>query len=172
LDFIQKEYPEDTRSKIWNRLGQQYSAQFQQKINKRDWIDLNAFIALCQAIIDVVWDGKVEKAQELGYLSARQSLPSFYKVLYRLGDVDYVIGRASNIFNSYYQEAELSITEQHNDMVRLQITGLYDPTTIIIRRIVGFLRASIEISGGQLSELTWNQSEPIDGTWSIYMSWL
>jgi hypothetical protein len=171
IDFIIERHGEDVYQHIVSRLPQS-NALRNRTIKRGDWIDLYDFIAFCHMAIEEIWMGDITKAHDLGYMSAKDSMPSLFKMFFKLGNVDYIIGKASLLFDNYYNTAILELQERSKKSSAITIRKLHDPSTIIVRRIVGYIEACIELSGGKNPHITWEQDSTDPLQWNIKVTWM
>jgi hypothetical protein len=118
------------------------------KILSSSWYPVRKAVVEPTAVIcDLFYGGDKRGAWESGRFSADHALRGIYKIFVKAGSPQFIIGKASNIFSSYYRPSEIKVAELSSKGTIVHITQFAEPSEYIERRIAGWIERALEISG-------------------------
>jgi hypothetical protein len=118
------------------------------KILSSSWYPVReAVVEPTRAICDLFYKGDMRGARESGRFSAEHALHGIYKLFVKAGTPQFIIGKASNIFTSYYRPSEIKVAELSAKGTVVHITQFAEPSEYVECRIAGWIERALEISG-------------------------
>ncbi|HAN77838.1 MAG TPA: hypothetical protein DCQ31_08735 [Bacteroidales bacterium] len=121
-----------------------------------DWYSLyDAVIAPTEIAGLVLFGGnKALAAREIGKYSGEIALQGIYKIFLRITAPGFVLGRATNVFSSYYDDAQIVVIEKSDKHTVLQFSGFSGKESLIIERIAGWIQKALDLTGNPKHEVT------------------
>lgn len=93
------------------------------------------------------FNGNYENAaHEIGRYSAEVALTGVYKIFVRVSSPQFVLSRASSIFATYYQPADIKVIESAEKKAVLQFSKFHPDDKLIMNRIAGWIEKTLEIT--------------------------
>jgi len=114
-----------------------------------DWYSLyDAVINPTETAGRVLYGGNTNlAAREIGKYSGEIALKGIYKIFLRITAPSFVLSRATNVFSSYYDDAEVTVVEKSDKHTILQFRGFSSNEVLIIERIAGWVEKALELTG-------------------------
>ncbi len=108
---------------------------------------IESVIIPTQKVADLFFQGDYNKAaREVGRFSADIALKGIYKIFVRISSPQFVLSRASSIFSTYYQPAEIKVVESTDKKAVLQLEKFHIDEKLIMERIAGWIEHTLEIT--------------------------
>lgn len=99
-----------------------------------------------KSIAKLFYDGNEKKASyNIGLYSADEGLKGIYKIFIKIASPNYVLQRSSRIFKTYYDPIEISIIEDEDKHVILQINDIDENYKLLFDRISGWIFRILEL---------------------------
>ena len=146
-DFVKDKY--GNRYNEWLKsLPQASRAIIEQPIYATTWYSLiDSVIIPTQKAADLFFNGdQVKAANEIGRYSAEVALKGIYKIFVRVSSPHFVLSRASSIFATYYQPADIKVIESAEKKAILQLAKFHPTEKLIMNRIAGWIEKTLEIT--------------------------
>jgi hypothetical protein len=100
-----------------------------------------------RVMCDLFYGGDRKGAWHSGHYSASFALNGFYKIFFRIGSPQFIIDRASRVFNDYYPEGEMRVAESHPHRCLLQIVKMPQPHWVADQNVWGWAEGALELMG-------------------------
>ncbi|MEW5846611.1 MAG: hypothetical protein AB1777_10160 [Bacteroidota bacterium] len=146
-DFVKANFI--NRYSEWVKSLPQASREIIEKpIYATTWYPLiESVIIPTQKVADLFYEGDYPKAaREIGRFSADIALKGIYKIFVRISSPQFVLSRASSIFQTYYQPAEIKVVESADKKAVLQLEKFHIDEKLIMERIAGWIEHTLEIT--------------------------
>jgi hypothetical protein len=119
------------------------------------WYPFELFIELNTVIDRVFGAGDGKLVRQLGYHGAGANLATIYRLFYRVGSVMWILGRAARLWNAHYDSGKLEVRARGTagGEVELDIIDFETPHCFHCDAVTGWCHRSIEMSGGNVSEI-------------------
>lgn len=146
-DFVKANFI--NRYSEWVKSLPQTSREIIEKpIYATTWYPLiESVIIPTQKVADLFFEGDYNKAaREIGRFSADIALKGIYKIFVRISSPQFVLSRASSIFQTYYQPAEIKVVESADKKAVLQLEKFHIDEKLIMERIAGWIEHTLEIT--------------------------
>lgn len=116
------------------------------------WVPFELFVDLCETIDRLHGRGDLALVKDLGRFAARANLPTLYRIFYVLGSPEFILGRASRLWDVHYDSGRLETTFAIKDGRRggtLRIVDFATPHRVHCLSVLGWAEQSVELSGGK-----------------------
>ena len=146
-DFVKDKFA--SRYSEWiNALPEKSKSIINQPIYATTWYSLSdSVIVPTQKVADLFFEGNsVKAANEIGRYSADVALKGVYKIFVRVSSPHFVLSRASSIFATYYQPADIKVIESTEKKAVLQLAKFHPNDKLIMNRIAGWIEKTLEIT--------------------------
>jgi hypothetical protein len=87
--------------------------------------------------------------RNMGRASCDYGVKGVYKVFFRLGSPEFIIGRAARVFSSYYDTGELRILETRPGRCVGELVGFEGGAPQFCERIFGWMQRTLELAGAK-----------------------
>lgn len=145
-EYVNHFFPE--KYNAWfDNLPEKSKQIFEKAIFPNQWYDLmDAVIIPTMEVSKMFFDRNDEKAAfELGRYSAETALKGIYKIFLRVSSPQFVISRATNIFDTYYTPAVIQIDEKSDKGMSIRLEGFDKENILIMKRIEGWIAKTLEL---------------------------
>lgn len=113
------------------------------------WVEETAFIDFLSAAEKIFGSQSSNIAGDLGYYSALRSIPKFYSIFIKLGDMDFVFKRGQNFWKQVHNHGRIEISAVKDDCAVAYIYENKAPSKIICRYAIGYIKAILEMCGAK-----------------------
>jgi len=108
---------------------------------------MDAVIVPTQVAADLFFNGDVAKAaREIGRFSSDVALKGMYKIFVRISSPLFVLSRATSIFSTYYQPADIKVVESSGKKAIIELNKFHPNEKLIMERIAGWIEQTLEIT--------------------------
>jgi hypothetical protein len=126
------------------------------------WYPIELFLELAETADAVLGTGDGGIAVAMGRFSCEHALSSAYRLLFKFGDVDHLLDRASTAWATNFDEGEIEVRRTQGGSIVLDLVGLQDVSPTACWVIKGWMERAAELSGEDRFECTM-QIAPQDG---------
>jgi len=118
-------------------------------VAKARWYPLDQFFELNVLIDRLFGRGDLELVKELGRHSAEANLTTIYRLFYKVGTAQWILGRAIRLWSVHYDSGFLEVVSRgaRSAIVRIHAFAVPDRTHCL--SVLGWCERSIELSGGR-----------------------
>ncbi len=116
---------------------------------KARWYPFEQFVELNVVIDRVFGAGDLALIKPLGRYGADANLTTIYRLFYKVGTTQWILGRAVRLWSAHYDSGYLEVMTRGPRTAVLRIRGFATPHQIHCMAIAGWCERSIELSGGQ-----------------------
>lgn len=119
------------------------------RIDKARWYGFEPFIELNVAIDQLFGRGDLSLIKPLGRYGADANLTTIYRLFFKLGSVNWILGRAVRLWSAHYDTGYLEVMTRGIRSATLRIRGFATPHPVHGLAVAGWAERSIELSGGK-----------------------
>jgi hypothetical protein len=87
--------------------------------------------------------------RDSGRASADYGLTTVYKIFFKVGSPQFIIGRAARVFGSYYDTGDLRVVESGPGHATVDLVGLEEGSVEFCERILGWMERTMELCGAR-----------------------
>jgi hypothetical protein len=121
--------------------------------HKARWYPFEQFIELNLVIDRLFGEGDLGLVRMLGRFGADANLTTIYRLFYKLGSVQWILGRAVRLWSAHYDSGYLEVATRGPRQAILRMRGFASPHPAHCLSVAGWAERSIELSGGKQTML-------------------
>ena len=118
-------------------------------VHKATWYPFEQFIELNQAIDRIFGAGDLALIKPLARAGADANLTTIYRLFYKLGSVNWILGRAVRLWSAHYDSGFLEVMTRGPRSAVLRVRGFATPHPVHCLAVGGWAERSVELSGGK-----------------------
>jgi hypothetical protein len=118
-------------------------------LSKAKWYPFEHFVELNLTIDRLFGKGDLGLIHELGRYGADANLTTIYRLFYKVGTVQWILGRAVRLWSAHYDTGFLEVATRGPKAAVLRIRGFASPHHVHCMSVTGWAQRSIELSGGK-----------------------
>lgn len=147
LDYVQKTHPDNVPD--WYNSLSVPAKNIINSVVSSGWYPVaDAAVETTKKIGTIFFNNDSTKAAiESGRFSADVALHGIYKLYVKVSSPGHIIERASRILPAYYRPAKMEVVDRTPKSVKLVMSDMEEPSSIIEYRIFGWIERALEISG-------------------------
>jgi hypothetical protein len=124
-------------------------AAIQIGIKRAQWYPFEQFIEL-NVVIDMIFGaGDLRLIKTLGRYGADANLTTIYRLFFKVGSTQWILGRAVRLWSAHYDSGSLEVATKGSKAAILRIRGFATPHRVHCLSVLGWCERSIELSGGK-----------------------
>lgn len=135
------------------RLLAQVSPELKQvletRIQKANWYPFEQFIELNETIDRVFGKGDRGLIKQIGRDGADANLTTIYRLFFKLGSVNWILGRAVRLWSAHYDSGYLEVMTRGPRSAVVRVRGFATPHPVHCLAVAGWAERSVELSGGK-----------------------
>jgi hypothetical protein len=113
------------------------------------WYPFEQFIELIVKIDTVFGAGDMALVRPLGRHGADANLTTIYRLFFKVGSTQWILGRAVRLWSAHYDSGYLEVMTKGPKSAMLRIRGFATPHRVHCDSVLGWAERSIELSGGK-----------------------
>jgi hypothetical protein len=116
-----------------------------------DWYPFPMFIELCTVLDRLFGAGDLALCYEIGRYAADVNLKTMYRLLFKLGSVQFILRRAAMAWKMSYDAGELVLRTEDARSAQLEIVDFPTPHRAHCLSVKGWMSRALEMSGARES---------------------
>ncbi len=149
INYIKLNLNEEQIRNLKNLLLPDSLNFFEKPIISNEWYNVEPLIDIMDKVPNILKKENKKVWWEMGRHSCEDGLTTVYRVFYKLGSPEFILKRASTVWNNYYSEGIFYIISHSTNLAHVQIREISFPHPCLCTRISGWMERAIEISGGR-----------------------
>ena len=113
------------------------------------WVPVQAMLDLVHAAAKATGQDARKLAFELGQFSAEDGLTTIYKLFFKVGSPEFILGRAAKVWRNFYDVSEMTLHHSVPGHVTVRISGFPIKDDVFCERIRGWLHKATLMMGYQ-----------------------
>lgn len=113
------------------------------------WYPFEQFVELVVKIDTVFGRGDLGLVKPLGRFGADANLTTIYRLFFKVGSTQWILGRAVRLWSAHYDSGFLEVMTRGARTAILRIRGFATPHRVHCESVLGWVERSIELSGGK-----------------------
>ena len=122
--------------------------------HKARWYPFELFVELNVTIDRLFGAGDLGLIRTLGRFGADANLTTIYRLFYKVGSVQWILGRSVRLWSAHYDSGYLEVATRGPKAAVLRIRGFATPHPAHCIAVTGWAERSIELSGGKKPVMT------------------
>lgn len=120
-----------------------------QNVLASSWYEVDTFRRFMVEAERQLGEKEPDVVRRMGRFSCDQGITGVYKIFFRLGSPEFIIGRAARVFSSYYDTGELRIVETRPGRAVGELVGFEGGAPQFCERIFGWMQQTLERAGAR-----------------------
>ncbi len=117
--------------------------------SKAAWYPFEQFVELNLVIDRLFGTGDMGLVKQLGRYGADANLTTIYRLFFKVGSVQWILGRSVRLWSAHYDSGFLEVATRGPKAAVLRIRGFATPHQAHCLSVAGWAERSIELSGGK-----------------------
>jgi hypothetical protein len=113
------------------------------------WYDVDTFRRFMVETERQLAAREPDVVRRMGRFSCDQGITTVYRIFFKLGSPEFIIGRAARVFSSYYDTGELRIVESGPGRAVGELVGFEGGAPQFCERIFGWMQQTLERAGAR-----------------------
>ena len=113
------------------------------------WYDVDTFRRFMVETERQLAAQEPDVVRRMGRFSCDQGITTVYRIFFKLGSPEFIIGRAARVFSSYYDTGELRIVESGPGRAVGELVGFEGGAPQFCERIFGWMQQTLERAGAR-----------------------
>lgn len=113
------------------------------------WLPVNSMLSLMKAAARETGQDARTLAFELGRFSAEDGLTTIYKLFFKVGSPEFILGRVAKIWRNFYDAGEMSLHDSRAGHVTIRVSDFPMKDAIFCERIRGWMHQATILIGYQ-----------------------
>jgi len=151
--WVQLEHGEAGLQRLIAQSSPDLRIRLENGFHKARWYPFDLFIELNLVIDRLFGSGDLGLVRTLGRFGADANLTTIYRLFYKLGSVQWILGRAVRLWSAHYDSGYLEVATRGPKQATLRMRGFATPHPAHCRSVAGWAERSIELSGGKRTAL-------------------
>ena len=112
------------------------------------WYPMPLFLRFMQGAEKQLGAKEPDLVRRMGRASADYGVKTVYKIFFKVGSPEFIIGRAARVFGSYYDTGSLTVVETRSGRAVLDLAG-FEGAPQFCERIRGWMERTVELAGAK-----------------------
>jgi uncharacterized protein (TIGR02265 family) len=112
------------------------------------WYPMPLFLRFMQEAEQQLSPKEPDVIRRMGAASAEYGIRGVYKIFFRMGSPEFIIGRAARVFGSYYDTGRIEVVETGPGRAVLDLSG-FSGAPQFCERILGWMEKTVQMAGAK-----------------------
>jgi hypothetical protein len=135
--------------RVLRQVSPELRANIERGLVKAAWYPFAQFVELNVVLDRLFGAGDLALVRELGRRGADANLTTIYRLFYKLGSVQWILGRAVRLWSAHYDSGYCEIAARGARAAVMRVRGFATPHRAHCLSVMGWTERSIELSGGK-----------------------
>lgn len=145
VGYVKKYFP-NQQAEWLNALPERSKLILTSSISVSQWYDVYYGVVLpTQTLAKLFFDSDVQAASwQIGRFTSQQALTGLLRFILKIPTPSFVIGKASHLLSSYYDEAKVIVDERSANHIRAVYINFEGEQRLVYYRIAGWLENTLQ----------------------------
>jgi eukaryotic-like serine/threonine-protein kinase len=130
-------------------VNQPLRRQIVSGFSKAAWYPLEQFVELNEMIDATFGKGDLGLVKPLGRYAADANLTTIYRLFFKVGSVQWILGRAVRLWGAHYDAGYFEVSTRGPRGAVLRLRSFPEPHRVHCLAVAGFIERALELSGGK-----------------------
>lgn len=145
--YLQEKFGPEAVEKVIAGLSEADKAGIRNGVLVSSWYPFALLVAIMRAAKKEFGTRAPDIYREIGRASADYSLSTVYKIFFKVGSPQFIIGRAATVYGNFYSSGVFKVTDSGKGFANVQITGFAEPCEEYCQRVWGWMERMLELTG-------------------------
>ena len=146
--YVRERFGDEALARVLERLPAEESRVLGGGILASAWYPMPLFLDFMQEVERQLAAQEPQVIRRMGRASAEYGITGVYKIFFKLGSPEFIIGRAARVFGSYYDTGEIVVVESRAGRAVLDLGG-FAGAPQFCERILGWMEKTVEMAGAK-----------------------
>ena len=146
--YVRERFGEEALKRVLGPLPQEERLVLEGGILASSWYPMPLFLHFMQEVERQLGAQEPQVIRRMGAASAEYGIKGVYKVFFKLGSPEFIIGRAARVFGSYYDTGQIVVSESRAGRAVLDLTG-FEGAPQFCERILGWMEKTVAMAGAK-----------------------
>lgn len=147
--WVQLEHGEGGYKRLLTQVSPELKSTIEHGIHKAHWYPFDQFVELNLVLDRLFGRGDLGIIKQLGRYGADANLKTIYRLFYKVGTVQWILGRAVRLWGAHYDSGYLEVATRGAQAAVLRLRGFATPHKAHCLSVQGWVERSVELSGGE-----------------------
>ena len=148
-----KEQGEEACARVLAALSPETRELVEKGFLETEWYELETLIELSVVTDQVLGKGDLELCYQMGVHSCEQNLTGVYRAVFKFGNLNFILDRASKAWREQYSAGEMKVVERSRDHVVVELRHITQPHKALFAAIRGWMAKAAELTGEEIIEI-------------------
>lgn len=148
LRYVQERFGDEAVKRVLGSLPADERRVLEAGILASSWYPMPLFLHFMQESERQLAAQEKDVIRRMGAASAEYGIKGVYKIFFRLGSPEFVIGRAARVFGSYYDTGQIAVVESRAGRAVLDLAG-FAGAPQFCERILGWMQTTVVMAGAK-----------------------
>ena len=147
--WVQLNHGEAGMQRLLQQASPELRATIEGPVHKAKWYPFDQFIELITTIDRLFGKGDLSLVRELARHGADANLTTIYRLFYKVGTTQWILGRAVRLWGAHYDSGYLEVLTRGPRTAVLKMRNFDTPHPVHCMSVLAWAQRSIELSGGK-----------------------
>ena len=157
IGFIKERFGTSGYGRVLGALDAQTRERLSALVLSQEWLPLACLTELIAATERLFGSEDGGLCREMARHAADANLTTLYRVFFRISSANFVLGKASALWNVHYDSGRLEVAETKPKHLSLRIVDFDTPHCMHCRSVFAWAERSVELSGGKDVNLSFSE---------------
>jgi hypothetical protein len=149
IDWIKKNHGDEAVERVLASMVDSQVREIRSAVTPSLWVPFDVFIAFVETIDQVLGRGDMGLVRPLARHSARVNLPTIYRIFYKIGSVEFIMGKAAAVWSAHYDSGSAS-SHPVKGGLRIRVENLAMPHAVHCQTVLGWAEETAVMTGQRL----------------------
>lgn len=148
LRYVGERFGKDALQRVLDALSPDERQLLAGGVLASSWYPMPLFLRFMQEAERQLAAQESAVIRRMGRASADYGIKGVYRIFFKLGSPEFIIGRAARVFGSYYDTGQIAVVESRAGRAVLDLTG-FSGAPQFCERILGWMEQTVELAGAR-----------------------
>jgi hypothetical protein len=148
LRYVRERFGPEALAKILRFLPDEDRNAIEAGLLASSWYPMPLFLRFMQEAERQLEPKEPSVIRLMGAASAEYGIKGVYKIFFKVGSPEFIIGRAARVFGSYYDTGRIEVVETASGKAVLDLTG-FEGAPQFCARILGWMERTVTMAGAK-----------------------
>ena len=148
MRYVSERFGAGALTDVLGALPEEERSVLEGSVLAASWYPMPTFLHFMQEAEKKLGAQEPDLIRRMGRASAEYGVTTVYKIFFKVGSPEFIIGRAARVFGTYYDTGKLTVVETRAGRAILDLEG-FEGAPQFCARIRGWMERTVELAGGK-----------------------
>jgi hypothetical protein len=148
LRYVNERFGEEALKRILRFLPEGDRQLLEAGVLASSWYPMTLFLGFMREAEQQLSAKEPGVIRNMGAASAEYGIKGVYKIFFKIGSPEFIIGRAARVFASYYDTGRIEVVETAPGRAVLDLVG-FEGAPQFCQRILGWMERTVQMAGAK-----------------------